>query len=99
MHAVSGLASAQIKIGERDSHGNVPLRLDVKGLPRLKQGYYEMYLTRGSQRLTCGTFAGGGSSTVKVRLTIPYKLERGEGWIVTKHVPGVQAPGPTVLTT
>jgi hypothetical protein len=49
--------------------------------------------------LTCGTFAGGGSSTVKVRLTVPYRLRNGDGWIVTKHVPGQAGPSPLVLTT
>ena len=38
MHASAGLAgSAQIKIGERDSHGNLPLRLEVKGLPKRRR--------------------------------------------------------------
>jgi hypothetical protein len=102
MHGVSGLASAsaQIKIGSRDSHGNLPLRLDVKGLPRLEHGYYEMFLTRGNHMWTCGTFAGAGSKTVKVRLNIPYQLERGDGWVIVKEErPGRPMPGQTVLTT
>jgi hypothetical protein len=100
MHGASGLAaSAKIQIGKRDSHGNWPLRLEAKGLPKLKQGYYEMYLTRGKHRWTCGTFAGGGQSTVKVRLTVPYSFQNGDGWIVTKQLPGRVTPGPTVLTT
>jgi hypothetical protein len=49
MHsAIGAAASAEIKVGTRDSHGNWPLRLEVKGLPRLKGGYYEMHLTRSS---------------------------------------------------
>jgi hypothetical protein len=100
MHSASGASAlAKIKIGNRDSHGNWPLRLELTGLPRLKHGYYEMYLTRGKRMLTCGTFAGGGRETVKVRLTVPYDLERGDGWIVTKVFPGRLGPGPTVLTT
>jgi hypothetical protein len=100
MHGASGLAaSAEIKVGSRDSHGNWPLRLEAKGLPKLKQGYYEMFLTHGKQFLTCGTFAGGGKSTVKVRLTAPYTFSKGDGWIVTKQLPGHSTPGPTVLTT
>jgi hypothetical protein len=101
MHsATRAPASAEIKIGTRDSHGNWPLRLEVTGLPKLKHGgYYEMYLTRGPQRLTCGTLNGGGRKTVKVRLNVPYDLKRGAGWIVTKELPGQQAPGPVVLTT
>ena len=100
MHGASGLAaSAKIQIGKRDSHGNWPLRVEAKGLPKLKHGYYEMYLTRGKHSWTCGTFAGGGQSTEKVRLTVPYSFRNGDGWIVTKHLPGHATPGPTVLTT
>jgi hypothetical protein len=93
-------ASAQIQIGKRDARGNWPLRLEVKGLPKLKNGgYYEMYLTRGKHIWTCGTFAAGGPQTVKVRLTVPYDFKNGDGWIVTKELPGSSTPGPTVLTT
>jgi len=100
MHASAGLGgSAQIKIGERDSHGNLPLRLEIKGLPKLNAGYYEMYLTRGKHIWTCGTFTAGGQKTVKVMLSVPYQLQNGDGWIVTKELPGRPAPGPTVLTT
>jgi hypothetical protein len=100
MHSANGgRASAEIKIGTRDSHGNWPLRLEVSGLPKLKRGYYEMFLTRGKQRATCGTFNTGGQKTVKVRLNAPYDLRRGVGWIVTKELPGRPVPGPVVLTT
>ena len=101
MHAVSGVAaSAKIKIGKPDSHGNWPLRLEVSGLPKLNHGgYYEMFLTRGKHSWTCGTFAGGGGSTVKVRLTVPYTFRPGDGWIVSRELPGRPMPGPTVLTT
>jgi len=101
MHSVSGAAvSANIKIGNRDAHGNWPLRLDVSGLPKLKHGgYYEMYLKRGKHRWTCGTFEGAGQETAKVRLNAPYDLRRGDNWVVTKELLGRPAPGPTVLTT
>jgi hypothetical protein len=100
MHSVAGgAATADIKIGTRDSHGNLPLRLEVRNLPALKRGYYEMYLTHGDTRWTCGTFAGGGRSNVKVRLSVPYQLGNGDGWIVVKHVLGRPGPAPTVLTT
>jgi hypothetical protein len=57
-----------------------------------------MWLTRGKHRWTCGTFAVGGDTT-KVRMTIPYDLRRGDGWIVTSQQPGQPSPGRTVLTT
>jgi hypothetical protein len=101
MHATSGAkAAADIKVGKRDSHGNWPLQVEVRNLPPLKGGaYYEMYLTRGKKRWTCGTFAGGGAKPVTVRLTAPYELKRGDGWIVTVERPTGDHPGPTVLTT
>lgn len=100
MHGVNGLAaSADIKIGKRDSLGNWPLQLQVSGLPKLTRGYYEMYLTRGKHRWTCGTFAGSGSKSSTVRLNIPYDLKRGDGWIVTAQLPGGTRSGRTVLTT
>jgi hypothetical protein len=101
MHAPpGGAASADIKVGKRDAQGNWPLEVDVRNLPRLTGGaYYEMYLTRGKKRWTCGTFAGGGAKTVSVRLTVPYRLERGDGWIVTVERPGSAETGRTVLTT
>jgi hypothetical protein len=101
MRGVAGVnASAVIKVGKRDDDGNWPLQLEVKGLPRVKNGaYYEMFLTRGKQRFTCGTFTSGGADKVTVRMTIPYDLHRGDGWIVTRERPGGPRPGTTVLTT
>jgi hypothetical protein len=101
MHATGKLAaSAKIQVAKRDSRGNYPLRLEVGGLPKLKQGgYYEMFLTRGKNVWTCGTFTAGGAGKVKVRLNAPYDLENGDGWIVTKQLPGHSGLGPTVLTT
>jgi hypothetical protein len=99
MNGTAGTAAtAKIEIGKRDSHGNWPLQVKVDGLPKLKRGYYEMWLTRGKHRWTCGTFAVGGDTT-KVRMTIPYDLRRGDGWIVTSQQPGQPSPGRTVLTT
>ena len=100
MHGVAGAdASAKIQIGSRDSNGNWPLKVEARGLPKLKSGYYEMFLTHGKQMFTCGTFGGAGAKTVKVRLNAPYQLQRGDGWIVVKELPGRPKPGATVLTT
>ena len=100
MHGVAGAdASAKIQIGSRDANGNWPLKVEARGLPRLKTGYYEMFLTHGKQMFTCGTFGGAGAKTVKVRLNAPYQLQRGDGWIVVKELPGRNRPGPTGLTT
>jgi Anti-sigma-K factor rskA len=99
MHGRAGAnAAATIKVGKRDGDGNWPLQVEASGLPKLKNGgYYEMFLIRGNKRFTCGTFAGGGAKKVTVRLTIPYDLRRGDGWIVTAER-GLN-PGRTILTT
>jgi hypothetical protein len=101
MHATGKLASsAKIQVGKRDSRGNYPLRLEVSSLPKLKRGaYYEMFLTRGKKTWSCGRFAAGGEGKVKVPLNAPYDLKNGDGWIVTKQLPGRPGLGPTVLTT
>jgi hypothetical protein len=100
MHGAAGVdASAKIQIGSRDSNGNWPLRVEARGLPKLKTGFYEMFLTHGKQMFTCGTFGGAGAKMLKVRLNVPYELQRGDGWIVVKELPGRPVPGPTVLTT
>ena len=101
MHSTGNVAaSAKIQVGKLDSRGNYPLRLEVTGLPKLKNGaVYEMFLTRGKKVWSCGRFAAGGLGKVRVRLTAPYELKHGDGWIVTKQALGRAGLGPTVLTT
>jgi hypothetical protein len=99
MRAPSGNATAEIKIGKRDSLGNWPMEVEVRGLEKLRNGgYYEMFLTHGKERLTCGTFAAG-TKAVTIRLSAPYDFRRGDGWIVVEHDAGHAGPGRTVLTT
>ena len=94
-------ALASIRLEDVDSAGNWPMRLTVQGLPKLTGGgYYELYLTRhGKIGASCGTFNVAGGRTV-VRLNAPYRLDRFDGWIVTRHLPGRpdEATRP-VLTT
>jgi hypothetical protein len=100
-HAAA-LASATIKLGERDASGNWPLRVSVRGLkPLPKGGYYEMYLTRGGRPIApCGTF-NVHEGTTEVYLNAPYKLRRFDGWVVTRHLPRERhgEHGPVLLTT
>ena len=51
----------------------------VQGLPTLpKEGYYELWLTRGNREIaSCGTFRTHGSRT-EVSLNAPYLIPRGE---------------------
>jgi hypothetical protein len=92
-------ASATIDVGNRDAAGNWPLRVVVRGLKPLPHGsFYEMYLTQGVHKYTCGTFTVQGTTTT-VRLNAPYRLRRGDGWIVrAEHVNERQA-APVVLST
>ena len=100
--AAAALASATINLGERDSSGNWPLRVVVRGLkPLQKGGYYEMYLTRhGKAVASCGTF-GAHRGTTEVYLNAPYVLRRFDGWVITRHLPGERhaEPGQVFLTT
>jgi hypothetical protein len=100
MHGVGRLASATgaVRIGERDEYGNWPLVFTVRGLRRLPKGsWYVLYLTRHGKRVApCGTFnADGGETTV--RLSVPYDLERYNGWVVTARRHGKE--GGTLLRT
>jgi hypothetical protein len=82
---------------ERD--GNWPMTLSVKGLPKLPaHTYYEVYLVRdGRPWGSCGSFVVSGSSRVlQLHLNAPYKLQKGDSWVVTRQTPGSE-PGKTVL--
>ena len=95
MHGLGRLAQAHavLKIGRADAHGNVPIEMEVRGLPPLPAGaYYELYLSKkGKPSASCGTFRTGPGTT-SVRLTIAYQLQpwgrRWDGWVVTVHRPG-----------
>jgi hypothetical protein len=88
MHSTRGTsAEASLQFASRDTDGNWPIRMVVTGLPNLgKNGYYELFLTRGKQQLaSCGTFVVAGRTTV-VQLNAPYLLPKGAGWIVVAHL-------------
>lgn len=84
------------------SNGNWPMTLTAEGLPKLPpHTYYEVYLVRhGKPWGSCGTFRVTSSDTsglVKVTLTAPYSLKKGDSWVVTRPGRGGAEPGPTVL--
>jgi hypothetical protein len=37
--------------------------------------------------------------TTSIRLTVPYKLKRFDGWVVTAQPSEIHTPGAVVLTT
>jgi hypothetical protein len=101
MHAPSGAspAKASIVIGERDEVGNWPLLVEVDGLDQLPRGqWYELYLTRkGKLAAYCGSFSVNETGRTTVQFSIPYRLKRFDGWVVTKS----KSAGPrrVLLTT
>jgi hypothetical protein len=92
-------ATGSLKVGDKDSAGNWPMRLTVQGLAQLPPGgYYELLLTRkGKPAASCGTFVVEKGST-DVRLNAPYKLKTFDGWVVARHLAG-RTREPIVLRT
>ena len=96
--APAALASLHVK--DADPAGNWPMTLSVTGLPKLpRHGYYEVFLTRNGKIFApCGTFlVNSAAGAVSVSLNAPYELHRGDGWVVTKQLPGHREAGPVVL--
>jgi hypothetical protein len=93
-------ALASLVITNADAAGNWPMQLSVTGLPKLPtHGYYEVFVTRnGKPWAPCGVFiVKSATGAVSVRLNAPYELRRGDGWVVTKQLPGHHEAGPVVL--
>ena len=86
----------------RSRSGNVPMTLDVVGLPKLpSHTYYDVYLVRGGQLRPwglCGSFRVGSSSrVVTLSFNAPYGFQKGDSWVVTRPGPNGIEPGKTVL--
>ena len=80
--------------------GNWPMTLSVTGLPKLPQHvYYEVYLVRnGKPWAPCGAFkVASASQTLTLTLNAPYKLRKGDTWVVTRPAAHGTDPGNTVL--
>ena len=93
-------ALASLRLQPVDASGNWPMRLSVRGLPKLPpQGYYEVFLVRrGDLYAPCGSFVVKDAvSTVSVQLNAPYRLHGGDSWVVTKQLPGAHKAGAIVL--
>jgi hypothetical protein len=99
MHGASPAQLASIRLAPKDSAGNWPLLLRVKGLPELpKGGYYELLLTKnGKFGPSCGTFRVHGNVT-EVVLNAPYRLKAWDGWVVVAHRTGKPESRPILST-
>jgi hypothetical protein len=94
-------AQAALIVQAADPAGNWPMTLSATGLSKLPaHGYYEVFLTRnGKIFASCGVFlVKDPKAAVSVQLNAPYDLHRGDGWVVTKQLPGHHEAGPVVLT-
>jgi hypothetical protein len=106
MRAAAGApagAIGSIEISGRDDSGNWEMIVRVAHLRKLQwPAYYTVWLTRkGHAVAPCGYFvaAGNTNKVTEVRLTIPYKLSRFDGWVVTEQKPRHHQPGRVVLRT
>lgn len=80
--------------------GNVPMSLEVSGLPRIAAPeYYVVWLVRNGQRLApCGSFViSKPVRTLTINLSAPYALEKGDTWIVTRQMYGPTTATPTTV--
>jgi hypothetical protein len=94
-------ALAVVRVGPRDTDGNLPMLVTVQGLPKLPAtDYYLLALTKhGKPIVTCGTFRmGGGSATTTVRFAVAYRISDFDGWTVVEYRHGRHVE-PVVLTS
>lgn len=85
---------------QRQVSGNVPMTLEVSGLPRVAAPeYYVVWLVRNGQRFApCGTFVvSQPARPLTLNLTAPYALEKGDTWIVTRQGYGSHGTKPTTV--
>jgi hypothetical protein len=76
------------------------MKLSATGLPKLPaHAYYTVWLERGGKPWApCGTFVvADADHAVSVWLNAPYRLRKGDTWVVTEQRPGHNEVGPTVL--
>jgi hypothetical protein len=99
MHGAS--ATGLLRISYRDTAGNWPMQMQVRGLPQQQNrgAYYELWLTRGGRPTeACGQFRVHGKTT-NITFSVPWSSRGVDGWVVTSQQPGQQGPGPIVLRT
>jgi hypothetical protein len=97
-------AFAAVALGRENNDGNWPMLVTVTDLKPAQNGsYYDLWLSlHGKPVALCGTFNTHFTGDTSVRMSAAYDLTqmKFDGWIVTRHVPGVpERQSPTVLTT
>jgi hypothetical protein len=102
MHGVgtAQTASASILLGERDSVGNWPMLMRVRGLKPVENGWYELFLTKEGKKIaSCGTFAVRETGVTEVRLSVAYDLKNFDGWVIVAYDAETHKTGPPLLST
>lgn len=80
-------ASAEIELLPEDAAGNWPMNVVLRGLEpsRDRSDWYELWLTRGGKLAApCGRFIVQAGRN-EVTLSVPYRLRRYDGWVVTRR--------------
>jgi hypothetical protein len=97
-------AFAAVDLGQPGGDRNWPMEVTVTDLPQAQNGgHYDLWLSlHGKPIALCGTFNTHITGDTSVRMSAAYDLTelKFDGWIVTRHTPGVSSRhAPTVLTT
>ena len=105
MHGTSEAprAFAALSLGSEGNDRNWPMQVTVTNLQPVRGGgYYDLWLSlHGKPVALCGTFNTHNTGDTSVRMSAAYDLThtKFDGWIVTRHEPGVpERQSPTVLT-
>lgn len=95
-------ALASLELMPADPAGNLPMTLSATRLPPSSpREYYEVWLVRAGGKVwaPCGSFVakGGDEEAVRVTLNAPYRPQKGDSWVVTRHRWGAPGRGTVVL--
>jgi hypothetical protein len=83
-------ATVVVRVGKRDSTGNLPMALTAEGLPHRPAGqFYYLYMTKGGKRtVVCASFnVDGGNKETTLRFAVGYPLKPFDGFAVTEWRP------------
>jgi hypothetical protein len=80
-------ATGVVNVGRRDTDGNWPMIVTVRGLAPLTHGdYYILALSKkGKPVVTCGTFNVSDRGQRTLRMSAAYNLKGFDGWVVTRY--------------
>jgi hypothetical protein len=81
-------ATVVVRIGKRDSNGNLPILVTSEGLQHLPAtSYYTLFMTKhGKPVVACGSFnVSGGNEQTTIRMSVGYSLQPFDGLSVTRY--------------